>query len=247
MNKYHYILIITLFTFTGCSSISVHEKMKGQLCEAFNEDSIPLLNLFFEEWHNSKKPFSDFEFNYASDTVKMIYKVFNNFCNREIEKNPGYYNSHYCIIQNQIKYQISTLEHLNYPIPDSCILISKTITDFRPFPNKIKNKTVYKSKLYDSVLEDFIKSDCGKENETKYYDLTWRGWPRANFLEQVVHIRAAMMGFSYQTLPFVSLDFNKNMNEVIIHSSLASSWTSELFVLSEGKWKFIKSFYTSVN
>ena len=196
LNKYYYILIIILFSSTGCSSISVQEKLKDQLCEAFQADSISLLNLFFEERHKSKKPFSDFEFTFVSDTVKMIYKVYNDFCNREIEKNPGYYNLHYCIIQNQIKCQISILEHLDHYIPDSCILISNTITDFHPFPEQIKNKTVYKAKLYDSVLEDFIKSNCGEYNETKYYDLTWRGWPRANFLEQVIHVRAAIMGLA---------------------------------------------------
>jgi hypothetical protein len=112
------------------------------------------------------------------------------------------------------------------------------LKDFRPKPNLLSNKIIYKNNLYDKTLDDFIKSDCGEDNETKYNDLTWRGWPRANFLEQVVHIRAAMLGFSYHTLPYVSLDFNSDLSEVIIHSSYTNRWTSELFAKSDGKWKY---------
>ena len=249
MYKYtsYIVLTILIFLMNGCSSITVQEKMEDQLCEAFEDDSIPLLNRFFEEWHQLKKPITDFEFENTNDTVRILYNVFNDFSNTEIRKYPKLFNSPYCIIQSTLKFRISSRKHLDYPLPALTIIVVDTLKDFRPAPNLLSSKIIYKNDFYDKILDDFIKSDCGEDNEKKYNDLTWRGWPRANFLEQVVHIHAALLGFSYHTLPYVSLDFNKDLSEVIIHSSLASSWTSELFALREGKWKFIKYFYTAVN
>lgn len=249
MTKYIFIIYIPflLIQFQGCADISIQKQLKNNLCEAYYDDSETLLKTFFEQWEKEIKPITGSELKILSDTLHNVYTIYDVYCNYELEKYPqAFRDCPYYIIQNEIKYTISDQEHISYPIPDSTIILSKQITNFRPFPQNINKKYVYASSLYKAVLESFITDKHGEEKKSKYYNNPWPGWPRANFLEQIVQLRAGLLGFHYYTLPYISLDFNKNMNEVIIESRLGNTWTSELFILKNDVWVYRRSYNFSI-
>ena len=249
MNRVIYFLIQICFLFflPSCATTSLQNIKENQLCEAYEKDSIALLNNFFNNWANEIKPISNNEILKLSDTLKIVYKVYENFTHNRLIKYRNVYNTtKYCMVQNEIEFRISNENLLLNPILPSEIVYSKILLNFRPVINDLGSQIVYVNHLYASVLRSFIKSKCGGKTNSKYSGDPWNCWPRANFLSKVVSLRASLMGFHFHTLPEISLTFNKSLNEVIISACFGSMWTEELYVLSKDGWKFKESFSTTI-
>ncbi|MGB8319437.1 MAG: hypothetical protein WCE54_14985 [Ignavibacteriaceae bacterium] len=249
MNRRYFILIQICFLFLlqSCATTSLQKIKENQLCEAYEEDSIALLNNFFDNWSNEIKSISNNEKLKLSDTLKTVYKVYGVFIHNHLTKYHNEYNAtKYCMVQNEIKFRITNDNLLLNPILPSEIAYSKNLLNFRPVINDLGSQIVYVNYLYASALNSFIKGKCGKKTNSKYSGEPWNCWPRANFLSKVVSLSASMMGFHFHTLPEISLTFNKSLNEVIISACFGSIWTKELYVLSEDRWKFKESLSTTV-
>ncbi len=225
------------------NNLSAQEQIKNKLSEAYKDSSCTLIKIFFEEWENEIKPISIEEYNLLSDTVKNVYKVFNSFCNYILKEYPyKFKDTPYYLVQNQIEYTISNKKHLSKKAKDSTITFTGEIKNFRPFLKLLNKKIIYLSPSYETALDSFIINESDINPRSKdFFKTPWPGWPRARFLSKMVQIRASLIAFHYYTLPYISVQFNNMLNEVIIDSNLGNIWMSDKFILSKGVWIYKES------
>jgi hypothetical protein len=209
------------------------------LLNAYDNKSLTMLKQFYTQWQSEIKPISKKERSKLSDTLQKVYQVFEFYSN--LNEKPNRYNrSLYCMVQNQIEFSITNVDHITFPLPDSLLIKKDTLIDFRPIHKKLQSKIVYLSPLYLSVLKSFVNQDTLQINdvEKKMYDkVDFPGWPHANFLANITEIRASTMGFLFTTFPDLDIEFNKNMDEAIVNSSIGFSFWGELLVKQSGIWK----------
>ncbi len=362
-----YILSITCFCFIGCSSVRLTPKEDTYLCSAFENDSIDMLQKYFEQWSSDIQPISISEKMALNDTVKIVYKIFEDYENYWINSGLRNFKKPYTMIQNEINYSISNLKSFTYEpfykiemlslqplaynnlikpasfVIDKETLISKIkypqiavragikgditveflvdtlgtpqnikiirgigagcdeavlfalysskfipakingknveqkmlitfrfilhneelanhnlnlkksiikkgiIKNFRPLPNRLPNKPVYVTEAKKSSLNNFIRSDCGDCSEEKYNNQHWKGWPRANFIEQMTKLNAGMMAFHFHSIPYIiNIVISSSFNNAYISACNGSSYTKDLFELKNNKWLYIKTISVSV-
>lgn len=216
---------------------------RNLLCESLCKDSIQLLQLFFERWHNEIAPISSKELMKLSDTVQTIYKMYEDYCDDYFVKYPkSRNNSPYCMFQNEIS--VSFYKNIHFRIetdafaPDSSKISEITLDNFRPLPTLAKSKVLYVSPYYNSLLDYYMSDSCNCSNETSNDRELWSKSKRAKYLGKMIKPWMSTNKYHFHTPPYVNLRFNYNMKEVIVEWNIGEAFGSDLFILSKGKWKY---------
>jgi hypothetical protein len=208
------------------------------LCQAYRTDSLQLLEQFFTNWQRDRAPLSPDNRAKLSPIEQTVYQVFEDFINDALEKHPNAYTgSPFCMIQNDI--QFSVVDSATFAHSFSNHDFSDAIDDFRPLPSRLRSNVVYVTPLYETLIENFIKGHCPGSGK-RTYDQPWPGWPRANFLEQMVQLRASLGGFHIHTLPRLSVRLNSTLSQAIVHSNRGNFFGTDLFRKTNGRWEYVK-------
>ena len=210
------------------------------LCQAYRTDSLQLLEQFFTHWQRDRAPLSRDNRANLSAIHRTVYQIFEDFANDELEKYPNAYSgSPFCMIQNEIQFSVEDTAKFSRSFSSQDF--SEVIEDFKPLPSSLQAKVVYVTPRYEKLLEDFIKGNCPGSGK-RTYDHPWPGWPRANFLEQMVQLRASLLGFHIHTLPRVSVRLNSTLLQAFVYSSHGNIWRTDLFRNAGRKWVYVESF-----
>jgi hypothetical protein len=242
------LFLIILSLCTGCNKkppvINNEAEQQKLLHEAFCNDSLPLLRQFFENWHREILPISYNERIKLSGIHQAVYKVYESFCNYDIEKNRNVYESYpYCIAQNEISYEVTSYNNLYESYPKLDIVEKDTVKDFMVLPGGLKTNIVFATPAYKRILKNYLLDTCAciKRNaDTSDVSKT----SPVNFLQKLVFLRCNMGGYILSSLPLVRIVFNNIQSEAIVYWNGGGTGGSILFVLAYGEWKFKETFVT---
>lgn len=242
------LFLIILSLSPGCNKkppvINDEAEQQKLLHEAFCNDSLPLLNQFFENWHKEIQPVTYIKRLIMPGIHQAVYKVYESFCNYEIEKNQEIYEYYpYCIAQNRIPFKVLSCIHLDETFSESDIIKKDTVSDFRALPGKLKTNIVYATPAYTKILNNYLKNTCAcaKHNEDTSDSSKIS---QVNFLHKLVFLRCNMGGLILSSLPLVRIIFNNNQSEAIVYWNGGGFGGSSLFILADGEWKFKESLVT---
>lgn len=209
------------------------------LCQAFRTDSLQLLEQFFNNWQRDRIPLSRDNRTHLSDVHRAVYEIFEDFSDRELASVPDRYTrSPFCMIQNEILFSLVDTSHFDDSMASKAVM--DTIENFKPLPSSLRSRVVHVTPRYETLLQDFIKGTCPGSNK-RAYDKPWPGWPRANFLEQKVHLSASLLGFRIHTLPWVSVQLDSTLTQALVKWSRGNIWGTDLFRVTNGRWEHVKS------
>jgi hypothetical protein len=149
-------VILTIFLLLSVTAL-YSQSQKELLEEAYDDNSVQLLEKFFENWRKEKLPINDSEYNKLNDVQKDVYDLFYEFYNPLDMKHMRleeweytmYENIKYVIISNKIEYEFT-----------------KTLNEDEIFENYVKkvwkddsakiteylNDTAYKRFCFDNLI-----------------------------------------------------------------------------------------------
>jgi hypothetical protein len=224
--------------------IKHYQPQEDLLCQAYRTDSLQLLEQFFTNWQRNRVPLPHEDRAKLSEIHQIVYRLFEDYCDEDLNKDSsGYSRYPFCIIQNQIQYSVvdTAVFARSYSSHD----YSDTIKDFRPLPESLRSKVVYVTPRYELILQSFIKGNCPGSAKNAYERL-WRGWPTAGFLEQMVRLRASLLGFHIHSLPWLSVRLNSTLSQAVVDSYRGNTWSTDLYRIANGRWVHTESLGFSI-
>lgn len=236
MRPYLLIIFFSSLLFS-CTSLDVATLSQKDLLQiSYEEESEDYLKLFLERWHNEIHPIKidDIE----SDTVKVIYDVFNSIYNpidkyfyhpnnpnigkdSNIENMPDFSNL-YVIIQDQV----------NFSIVNDSLFTQWAITDYDTLMNfrpevSFSSRVVYLTSDYEKLFDDFL----GEDNNGEFIN-------KMAFARRLVNISPSRGRNS--TYPFINIIIlNSSFDKAKVGLNFLFAGDIAILQMEDDNWKIV--------
>jgi len=225
------IIIFTIQLLWFCKSSTESENISG-LEEIYQLNSQQGLEQYLSAWESEIQPIDNEEFNQLSDTLKTLYRIYQEFYNpTDLSRyctagrcpefgNQLYESLDYFIVQTEIKYTLNEYED------------HKTVYDFRPDID-LDNPILYLSNDYEEELASFLDREEHELDIQNRYDFlnTMLGiWPGHWF------------GWHFLTHPEVDMIyFNQYLDSARVHFRIIFEGGEARFAKMNNNWEMIES------
>jgi len=225
-NQFKLTSIIALVLFACTNTTEVQDSLS--LEEIYLSKSLILYEKYLHQWQSVSVPITGGEFNFLSDTIQSVYRIYQAFYNPfELER--------YCTSGRCPEFGTDFYQGLNTIIAQGTIKYSLqeyedhiVIENFRP-DIKIDGAVLFLTEHYRTELDSFL-------NRERYPDQIH---DRINFLNQKLKIIPGhWFGWHYLTHPEVSIIYlNSTLDSATIHFRIIYEGGEANIVRRADKWE----------